>query len=165
GGDRRGALHLHRLVRAGADARGSLSALAAEEAAAAVQTVRARGDEMPREASGRSLPGRYRAARRSRGGGRQAAGGAAGALAGVVVTLTRSRGIATGSKPRSPLLSRTARFPFPVSRFPRAPPPPPPSAPLHVASTAASAGSLQQSETPPAPRRGSESEAGSAARD
>src|SRR5207245_2966334 len=84
GGDGRSALRLHRLVRAGTGARGGLTALAAQEAAAALQAVRAGGDEMPRQASRRSLPRRERAARRSGGGGRKTGDGVAGALAGLV---------------------------------------------------------------------------------
>src|SRR5207247_4951606 len=100
GGERRGPLHFARLVRTGADARGGFTALTAEEAPRALPTIRARGHEVPREAPGRPLPGCGGAARRSRGGARQTAGGVAGALAEVVVRLTRSRGIATGSRTR-----------------------------------------------------------------
>src|SRR5205823_14526583 len=100
GGDRRGPLHLARLVLPGADARGGFTALTPEEAPRALPTIRARGHEVPREAPGRPLPGCGGAARRSRGGARQTADGVAGALAGVVVRLTPSRGIATGSTTR-----------------------------------------------------------------
>src|SRR6185312_17358572 len=99
GGDRRGPVRLHRLVRAGPNARRGRSTLAAEEAAATVQAVRARGDEVPREASGRSLPRCGRAARRSRGGGRNGPDGVAGALAGLVVRLRPVRGTDAGTRP------------------------------------------------------------------
>src|SRR5207249_3467372 len=105
-----------------------------QEAPWALQAVRARGDEVPREASGRSLPGCVRAARRSRGGGRQAAQRVVGALAGVVVRLTESRGTGAESTPTGRAPPPPVRFPFPVSRFPKALPPPPPAAALHTVS-------------------------------
>src|SRR5207249_4351206 len=137
------------------DARGGFTTLTPEEAPRALPTIRARGHEVPREAPGRPLPRCGGPARRSLRGARQTAGGVAGALAGVVVRLKRSRGIATGSRTRDARpatrdagcgkrdagcemgdawLRSHVPIPRPASRIPKGPFPLPPAAALRTVS-------------------------------
>src|SRR2546428_612786 len=65
GGDGRGALHVDRLVRAGAHARREAAPVTPQEAAGADEALRAGGDEVSRQTPRRPLRRRGGAARRS----------------------------------------------------------------------------------------------------